>query len=156
MQDLHSVIRDGVNKSWLVKAGYRSKTFLDNNYGGEQNSYVEAFNYAFSMVDISKRRHATERNVVFVEKITTKGVSSKYVRITRPLGGYKFFKIKPTSHNSYSMAAIELAIQEANNWFRTEREKCQADITSKNIDTRQQRKSLRHSFLFGDPLLGQT
>lgn len=159
---MRTIVRNNADNGWIVQASFRTKEFLDlqpDNTISQNNSYVNAFNYAFSLIDVSKRKHATERNFVYVEKLNRKKEFEKFIRITRPMGGYKFFKIIPMylpnlGKTDYTLTSLETAIHEANSWFAQERAKCQEAITLKNIENTKTRRKKLHSFLFGDPSLG--
>jgi len=179
--DLNTNIVAGVNRNqtddgWLVRATV-NKTFFDKDYGNSrQNSYVQAYNYSFDKFDETKRKYAVSRNITIVKKFDKKGNSKSYVRITKPLGGYKLFEIdltipdNPTTGSASAVfmngnkptkivgeieniEALRVAIMQANEWFIEEREKFQSTIDNKNANARQQTTMARHARLFGDPYL---
>lgn len=153
----YPVQRNDTNDGWLVNAHFRSKVFLDKDHDHSvQNSFVEATNYACSTIEKSKRRFTVDRNCSFIDKTNRKGETERFVRITRPLGGYKFFKLENSSgiNGLYTQTEYDQAIQLACKWFMDEREKCSDIITSRNNERKKERKKTRHSFLFGDPTIG--
>lgn len=155
--NLPAVVRNDNDDGWKVNAGIRAKEFLDAQSGffpSRQNAYVQAVNYSEQVSHASKRKFSVERNCKIIDRINKLGLPEKIVRITRPLGGYKTFKVEASIKEpflQFTPTDIQRAIQMACNWFAQEREKCQENITSKNTEAKKERKTKRHSFLFGDP-----
>lgn len=150
LKTTHNVVeRNTTNSGWIVKGAF-PKEFLDrsSNY---YNAYVEAFSYANQLASQGKRKYSTTRNYTIIDQKDRLGNVQKFIRITRPKGGYKFFLVpaKGTPSNPYLLDDIEATMQKAASWFINEREKCEHDITLKNAKIRQDRKSRRITSLTG-------
>lgn len=139
------------NNGWQVFGAHPRTFFDEDNQSSINNCYVAAVTYSEMMVRNSKRAYSTNRNFVLIEKKDRYKQMQLHVRITRPMGGYKFCLVTPTgpAENPVQYDDIRRAVVEAVSWFFDEREKCQDAITSKNIETKSKRKSERHSLLFG-------
>lgn len=152
------ITRNATDQGWIV-GGAHPEIFLDSRYGhSRNNSFVAAVAYSETMVAKGKRHWSTDRNFVLIEKTNRQKQLRLHVRITRPTGGYKFFEVPRKSITGEFMGAtmeeVRVAVAQAVSWFFKEREICQDAITSKNIETKNKRKSARRSLLFGEFIPG--
>lgn len=142
------ITRNNADTGWMVH-GSHARAFMDCDYEySRNNSFVQAVVYSETMVANSKRAWSTNRNFVLVEKPDRRKQLRLYVRITRPTGGYKFFLVERQGLDA-EFHEIREAVSQAVSWFYKERAACEDVITSKNIATKNKRKSERRSLLYG-------
>lgn len=82
-----------------------------------------------------------ERNYTIIKRKSIEQQNKVYVRITKPVGGYKFFIVTPSNGYGYTEEDYNKVIKEANEWFLTEYKKCLINTILENLDSGKKRKN---------------